>query len=438
MDAEKLKAMLEEAVELGTKQREENEALKAKLEKLTTDFEAVKDANDGMVSSEMVDELKSQISDLEAKMKRPVDMLPEDTKKVMKEIAGKAIGNWVKGNSSKDLFDHVKSYSADHFKSVNITNPADGGLAVAEVLSSDIMDRAREYSPILGLVGRKPNMTRNFRETLNLTFPAVEAGIENVAGNVLALTDAGTYVDVVSKEFKASMRPFITDEAMYGADLDLYGDLVDKGGREMGVYLAAQVLFGDGTSKNCRGILSSNRVDITNGTGESFKPTFGAGARDVDVYPVKTTGVDGSLGATSEAIVDLVVDITNELPSMHLSGAGWTMNRKTKGLFEKVKDADGHPIFKIAYSESGNGMRLNGYPVVIDDTMPDVASNSTPIIFGRLDMAFRINDGDIDKILLDPYSRDGGTTVKMDKEMFEMVGHNNAIIVVACTTNAGA
>jgi HK97 family phage major capsid protein len=85
----------------------------------------------------------------------------------------------------------------------------------------------------------------------------------------------------------------------------------------------------------------------------------------------------------------------------------------------------------------GKQLVLNGYPVVIDDTMPNVAANSTFAIFGDLSKAFYINNGDIDKLLLDPYTVDGCTVVKMDKEMFEMVGHSDAILVCAATTNNG-
>ena len=67
----------------------------------------------------------------------------------------------------------------------------------------------------------------------------------------------------------------------------------------------------------------------------------------------------------------------------------------------------------------------------------DIAANSTPIIFGRLDMAFAISDGAIDKMLIDPYSIDGCTVIKMDKEMIEIVQNTDAIIVVACTANDG-
>lgn len=448
---EELKALLDQAVSDVATVQAANAELTTKVSTLLTAQDEAKtqlaaaQEADGTKAAELtstISELQDEISDLRSKVKNPVAVIPADTKVIMRELVGKAAGSWLKSGKEKtsvaDFFVHVKNFSVDHFKSVNITNPGEGAEAVANVLSGEIMDRAREYSPILAQVGRKPSMTRSFREEVNLTFPQPEKGIENVAGNQLALTPTGTYGEVISQVFKVSARPFITDEAMYGADLDLYGDLVNKLGREIGVYLAAQILQGDGTSKAARGILSQ-RIDIADGTGESWKPTFtptGTGARDLDMYPVKSTGVDAALGADDDAITNLIIDLPNELPSEYLSGASYHMNRLTKGVLEKVKDNQGRPIFKTNYQEAG--IRLNGYPVVIDDTLPIIASNSTPIIFGNLNRAYLINDGDIDKMILDPYTRDGGTTVKTDKEMFEMIGHNNAIIVVACTTNSGS
>lgn len=324
-------------------------------------------------------------------------------------------------------------------KTLNITTASQGGMAVAEILATDIMEYAREYSPVLMHIGRKTSLTRNYRQLIKISYPSVQEGIENVAGVVIPETTTSEFVEVKSRPFKLNMKPRITDEAMYGTDLDLYSDLVGQMGEEAGIYLAVQVLYGDGTDKNCRGILSSNRVDITATTGQSWKPTLGAGRRASDFYPVAKTGVSGSIGADTNAIVNYVIDVCNKLPTKYLANAKWYMNRNTKGIFEKVKDADGRPMFMYEYIEGlvGKQLVLNGYPVVIDDTLPNVAANSLFAIFGDLSRAFYINNGDIDKLLLDPYTVEGCTVIKMDKEMFEMVGASDAILVCAATANAG-
>ena len=453
MTIEELKALIQAATDKFKAQQAENETLSKsfnelakKHDDLQAKFDKLREGGDadGMKKlAESLDEIQSEMSDLRSKQKPSiVAVSSEDQKKALRLVAQKAIGSYVKGNKAtagEDFFKYIAEHAAEQVKTLNLTNPADGGLAVAEILARDIMEYAREFSPILENIGRKPSITRNYRQLIKISYPSVQEGIENVAGTAIPETTTSDFVEIKSRVFKINMKPRITDEAMYGADIDLYNDLITQMGEEAGIYMAAQVLFGNGTGKNCRGILSSNRVNITNTTGESWKPTLGVGRRNSDFYPAMRTGVSGAIGADSNAIVNFVIDTCNRLPTKYLKNAKWYMNRNTKGIFEKVKDTHGRPLFMYDYVEGlpGKQLVLNGYPVVIDDTMPNVAANSTFAIFGDLSKAFYINNGDIDKLLLDPYTVDGCTVVKMDKEMFEMVGHSDAILVCAATTNNG-
>lgn len=453
MTLEELKALIEKATANFEAQKKENAELNVqikaqqdKFDSLKSEFDKIKEAGDQDQAKKMAEdlaELTQEISDLRSKYKAPAAAVTEDQKKALHDgILKPVIGSWLKGKSKKtstDLFKFVAEEGSERFKALNLTNADEGGRAVAEILSRDVIEYAREYSPILDQVGRKPSMTRNFRELVLVTYPSVAEGIENVAGTDFAETTTQEYKEVKSKEFKVSAKPRITDEAMYGADIDLYGDLVRLLGREVSIYLAAQVLYGNGTGKNARGILSSQRVDITDGTGKSWLPTLAAdpaNARPADYYPVVSTGVSGDLGADDVARMNFIIDLVNKLPTQWLSGAKFHMNRQTKGKIEKIRQENGDPVFLNSYRE-GTGLMLMGYPVIIDDTLPNMAANSTPIIFGNLSAAYALNDGDIDKMLLDPYTVDDCTVVKYSKEMFEMVQNSDAILIVACTTNDG-
>lgn len=437
---EKMKADNEKLMEDIKSLNEKNTELKGEIDKL-------KEAGDDDGVKKLASQIEEHMTEIDEKFRQlqPTNtaMTDEEKQKMHSSVLKPVIGKWIKGkqnNTAPEFFKFVQNGAAEQFKALNITNPDEGGRAIAEILSRDVIEYAREYSPVLSQVGRKPSMTRNFRELVLVSYPSVAEGIENVAGTSFAETTTQEYKEVKSKEFKVSAKPRITDEAMYGTDINVYADLIRLLGREIGIYLAAQVLFGNGTGKNARGILSSNRVDITDLTGESWKPTLPvdpANARGADFYPVVATGVSGSLGATDKAIVDFIIDLINTLPTQWLAGAKFHMNRKTKGVLEKVRDADDKPIFLSSYMDGGQLM-LMGYPVVIDDTLPDLAADSTPIIFGNLSAAFAINDGDIDKMLIDPYTVDDCTVVKYSKEMFEIVQNSDAILVVAATTNGPA
>jgi HK97 family phage major capsid protein len=454
MDIKELQTLIATATENFMAQKKENDALTVQFKAMDTqytelkgDFEKLREAGDSDAAkkvSETLVELQNEMSDLRSKYKTPATAISDkDQVKALRSIAMKAVGSVIKKskNQKGDVFESIKEEIDLQVKTLNIATPAEGGLAIAEVLSMDVMDYAREFSPVAQLILNKAGMTRDYRQMIKVTYPGVSEGIEAVAGTVPAETSTQEYVEVRSKEFKLYAQPRITNEALFGTDINVYADLLVCLGEEIGIYLASQLLFGDGLTKNARGILSSNRVDVTNLTGESFLPTLtptGVGARLPDFFPVLATGVSGAIGATDVAIVDFVIDMTNALPTRYLSGAKWLMNRKTKGVFEKVRDANNLPIFVHDYIPGlvGKQLMLNGHQVVIDDTMPDIAADSTFAIFGDLSQAFAMANGDIDQMLLDPYTKKGSLIVYTEKEFFEMVQRSDAILVACATVNS--
>lgn len=416
---------------LSDKQTEYAEKIKA-LETQNQDLVSQLKALDTKASSDDIEELKNALADLELKALSGNPAVQVD-KKALGEAFKVAVGQFIKTGDTKTDF---KSFVELKVKAaLNLSTTGQGLESVAEVLSREIIERARESYPIISEV-RVRNMPRVLREEVVISFPSVQEGIENVAGSSISETDVQRYGEVSNRVAKINAKPRITDEAMVGADLDIYANLLDLLQDEIGRYLAQQILFGDGTGKNMRGILSSNRFDITDGTGESWKPTFGTGARDLDYYAAYSTGVSGGLPATDKAIVDWLIDLTTMLPTKYLNNAKLYMNRRTLAKFKKVRDENDNPIFLPNYR--GEQMSILGYPVVIEDYWPDISVDAPFMAFGDLKQAFSISPGDIDKMLPDPYSVDGCTVIKIDKEYFEMVGKNDALIICAATTNEGS
>lgn len=446
MTLEELKALIEKATEQFMAQKAENTALQTKFtalqanhEKLMGDFEKLREGGDkdgAAKMAETIQELQSEMSDLRLKQKSPALAIDtKEQKEAVQIIAKNAIGAFVKQkDKNADFNKFIVEHATEQCKTLNITTPAQGGLAVAEVLARDVLDYYRNVSPILEEVGRKASMTRDYRQLIRVSWPGVAEGIENVAGVVPAETSTQEYKEVKSRVFKMYASPRITNEALMGTDIDVYSDLIAALGEESAAYLAAQVLYGDGTDKNARGILSSNRLNITNLTGESFKPTLGASARNPDFFPAYATGVSGAIGADDKAKVDWLLTFMRKLPKRYRAGAKLYMNENTLLEFELLRDNQDRPVFRVTYMDGEP--RLNGKPIVIDDTLPDIAANSAFIIYGDLKMAFAINDGDIDQMLLDPYTIKGSLLVYTEKEMFEMMQRSDAILIGVATTNA--
>ena len=447
---EKLKELLEKAQANFNEQREKNEALTKQIAdlqgKLDTVTEQMKTGVDAGQLQTKMEELVEEISDLRSKYRAPASVITDDQqKKAIHDVVMKSFGAFMKKNKGTqgDVVEGLTQEIENQVKTLNLSTPAQGGYAVMEVLSMDVLDHAREFSPIVQQIMLKSDMTRDYRQLIKITYPSIAEGIEAVAGTVPSETSTQTYAEVKSKVFKLYAQPRITNEALYGADINVYQDLITTLGEEIGIYLAAQILYGDGTDLNARGILSSNRVDITDATGKSWLPTLtptGVGARPSDYFPALGTGVSGDFGADDVARVNFLIDAEAALPTRYLVNAKWYMNRKTLARWKKVRFDDGKPALVWDYIDGTRGRvpLLNGYPVVIDDTMPDVAANSTPMIFGDLSRAFAYAPGDIDQMLLDPYTKKGNLIVYVEKNFTEMIQRSDAILVIACTTNDGA
>ncbi len=446
---EELQAKLEKAAQNYLAIKTKNDELETKARKGEKDIEALtlqlKELIDKGVKAEKVtelvtklDELSDELSDVRSEIKSPATAFDtKELKGLQENVVMKSVGKFLKSkDKGADFFKFVNEDAVEQCKTLNISTPADGGLAIAETLARDVLDYYREMSPILQYVGRKPSMTRNYRQLIMNSYPSVAEGIENVPGTAPAETSTQTYTEVKSQVFKLYAQPRITNEALYGADIDVYSDLVQALGEQIGIYLAAQVLYGDGSDKNARGILSSKRIDITDTTGESFKKTLGTGARGADFYPVYPTGVSGDLGADDVARTDFILDFMRKLPNRYRAAAKLYMNENTLGVIEKIRDANELPIFRTSYRD-GVPM-INGKPYVIDDTLPDIAANSTFMMYGDLAKAYVINDGDIDQLLLDPYTSKGNLIVYTEKEMFEMMQRSDAILIACATANGPA
>lgn len=89
-----------------------------------------------------------------------------------------------------------------------------------------------------------------------------------------------------------------------------------------------------------------------------------------------------------------LVQIEHALDIMYRDNAKWLMNDKTVGLIEQLVDLNGRPlIWQAGQGTIADGTRANktllGYPVVVDNAMPDMLTGSTRgIVFGDLNAAY--------------------------------------------------
>lgn len=113
------------------------------------------------------------------------------------------------------------------------------------------------------------------------------------------------------------------------------------------------------------------------------------------------TGADGDFDATNPS--DAIVDLVYVLDAEYRANAKFVMNSKTAGAVRKMKDADGRFLWSDGLA-AGEPARLMGYPVLIAEDMPDIASGAYAIAFGDFRAGYTVAERPDLRVLRDPFS----------------------------------
>ena len=179
---------------------------------------------------------------------------------------------------------------------------------------------------------------------------------------------------------KASQR--LLDDTAFDIEGWLAGRIADKFARAE----AAAFVGGDGVDKPT-GFLTHTAVAEASWTWGNLG------------YVV--TGTDGDFDALNPA--DAIVDLVYALGARYRANASFVMNSKTAGAVRKMKDADGRFLWSDGLA-AGEPARLMGYPVLIAEDMPDIASNAMAIAFGDFGAGYTIAERPDLRVLRDPFS----------------------------------
>jgi HK97 family phage major capsid protein len=179
---------------------------------------------------------------------------------------------------------------------------------------------------------------------------------------------------------KASQR--LLDDSAFDIEAWLAGRIADK----FASAEASAFINGDGVDKPT-GILNHTQIDNDSWAWGSLG------------YIV--TGTDGGFDATDPA--DAIVELVYALGAQYRANGTFVMNSKTAGQVRKLKDADGRFLWSDGLA-AGEPARLMGYPVLIAEDMPDIASDAAAIAFGDFHAGYTVAERPDVRILRDPFS----------------------------------
>ena len=179
---------------------------------------------------------------------------------------------------------------------------------------------------------------------------------------------------------KASQR--LLDDSAFDIEGWLAGRIAEKFARAE----AAAFVSGDGVDKP---------------TGFLTYPTAANGSQAWGELGHIVSGADGDFDAANPA--DAIVDLVYGLGARYRANATFVMNSKTAGRVRKLKDADGRFLWSDGLA-AGEPARLLGYPVLVCEDMPDIASWAPAIAFGDFSAGYTIAERPDLRVLRDPFS----------------------------------
>ncbi|KVE87784.1 capsid protein [Burkholderia cepacia] len=197
-------------------------------------------------------------------------------------------------------------------------------------------------------------------------------------------TGTGTFKPLNFASGEIYANPAATQQILDDAEINLESWLATEVQTEFAKQEGKAFLAGDGANKP-NGLL-----------------TYVKGGANAAVHPFGAIGVVNS-GAAADITSDGIIDLIYDLPSAFTGNSRFTMNRNTQRSVRKLKDGQGNYLWQPSFV-AGQPATLAGYPVTEVPDMPDIAANSTPVLFGDFQQTYLIIDRIGVRVLRDPYT----------------------------------
>ena len=265
-------------------------------------------------------------------------------------------------------------------KSMSVGSDADGGYAVPEFIEQSMEKIEHDSSAIMNLANVVEAKGSIYKRLVNL-----RGSSSGWVGETDSRpeTDSPKLAEVVIDVGEIYANPKLTqkliDDAMFDAEVFIANEITE----EFSDQLSDALINGDGVNKP-KGILSYPTSDKTDKT------------RDFGTLQFKLTK-SASLSA------DDIKTLKSSLKAKYRTGAAWVMNESTALALSTIKGADDRYIWQDEISEAEHDSLL-GYPVHIDENMPDITAGSIPILFGNFKRGYDIPKRLGIRMLRDPFT----------------------------------
>lgn len=255
-------------------------------------------------------------------------------------------------------------------KAMNTGSDPDGGYLVLPEMDAAI-DR---IAGTMGALGRLANVvtigTAKYEKLVKTRGMSMRRVAEGATGGE---TTEPQYTKVTIEVFPAEVEPWIYNETLEDARINLEADLAEEAAIGFAEGANAEFITGNGVGK-ARGIAAYTMV-------ANASMAWGS---------VGYIASGKSAAFASVAPADKVISLQHALKSQYRAGAVWLANDATVGVMRQIKDQSGSYYLWQPDPAAAFGGRFLGHPVEIDDNVADIAAGSLSLAFGNFKRGYTI------------------------------------------------
>ena len=350
--------------------------------------------------------LAKQIDAIEAKAGRPAAGADE------KALAEKKAAS---DAFAKMLRKGVNALSEAEFKAMNTGSDPDGGYLVLPEMDKTIDRIAPTISAMYRLANVVTIGTKKYEKVVKKTGMAMRRVADGGTGGE---TTEPTYAKLEIEVHTAEVEPWVFNETLEDAFIDLEADLADEAGIGFAEGAGSEFITGNGVGK-ARGIAAySNVANASYAWGSVGYIVSGKSAAFASVAPA-----------------DKLVDLQHALKAQYRPGAVWMMNDATLGTVRQFKDASGSYYLWQPDPAAAFGGRFLGSPVEVDDNFAAVAAGSYSLAFINPKRAYTIVNRAGTTLIRDNITAKGTTKFNFRRRFGGGITHFEAVKLMKFATS---
>lgn len=320
----------------------------------------------------------------------------------------RAVGEFLRKGATAGLRDLER-------KAMNSTSDVDGGYLVSAEMDRQI-DRVVPTISAMSRIARSITIgTRSYTRRVKTSGMAMRRVAEGATGGE---TTEPKYARLEFVVFPAEVEPWVYNETLEDADIDLAADLAQEAAIGFAEGAAAEYISGAGVD-GARGITSyTNVANASYAWGKIGYIASGKAAAFASVAPA-----------------DKFISLQHALKPQYRSGAAWLMNDATLGVARQMKDGSGAYYLWQPDPLGSFGGRFLGHPVEVDDNMPALASNAYSVAFGNFDRGYLIVNRTGTTLIRDNITAKGSTKFNFRRRFGGGVYNYEAIKLMKMATS---